>query len=255
MSEKVRFNSDSNGNPSSLQRLWIIILLFGSYPGWNTKIYAVRFISKLAGNYSKTFLEIELREKSKDTIRVLNSFGVMDQVIFQLALNQVKSLKLNGIFDSVDSLLPYLDPDEGEIEAQRLYEQLVNECLSTAEMFPTISSGEYKRGESDGVILDTPQYVAKYGLRDGVGAIGVTTEFVKDILGIEQTRGADYQQVTGTWLKQGHLLKRDKGARCQDSVQPCPDREDKQRFIVLRIPDLQARLTQASENKEELDHE
>ena len=252
----VNPTSKFNAQDNPVQGLWVLALLLGSIPGRNTKIYAVRFTSTLAGNYSRTSLEVDLYEKPKEELRELNFIGVMERRVFTQVLEYVKFLKLNGIFESVDSLLPYLDPDAGEMESQKLYEELEDAIFSDLDMFPTVSSGMYERGVSDGVILDTQEYITKYELRDGAGAVAVTTEFVKDILGLEETRGIRYLETTRSWLKNGYLLKRDKGKRLQDVVYHGPDRDKKQRFFIIWIPELQARLDQAHDDDQKgSDHE
>lgn len=239
-------NPSTSRNP--VKDLWTIDVLYGTHPDYPRRVYAVRFTSLIGDRDSTTALESTCRTDKNKMQDILNLSGVMESRVFSQVMKYITYLKSKDEIERVDSLLPYLNPDEGEMEAQKLYEQLVDAIFSDLDMFPTVLSGLYERGVSDGVILDTETYITKYELRDGAGAVAVTTGYVQDILGLGETRGVRYREITRAWLKHGLLLNRDK-AHLQDAIYPWPDRNDtrrKQRLYVFHVDDMQNRLDRAA---------
>jgi hypothetical protein len=251
----VYLNQKSSTLQNPVQELWQLVALYGYLSELKIATYAVMFVSKLGDKNSITFLVEDLIEKKADVLKELNRIGVMEQRMYKPVLDYVKQLKMAEIYERVPSLDAYLSQDAREREAIEMYQSIVDAIEEEPDQFPTISSGHFELNISDGVILDTEDYISKYGLRNGVGAVAVTTELVKEILMTEETRGVRFLEITRTWLQQGYLLKREKGRRVQEWVSPWPDRSDERfRFYIFRIDDLQTRLDHAFEDEEVGEH-
>lgn len=229
-------NQKSSTLQNPVQELWQLVALYGYLSELKIATYAVMFVSKLGDKNFITFLVEDLIEKKADVLKELNRIGVMEQKMYKPVLDYVKQLKMAEIYERVPSLDAYLGQDARQKEAIEMYQSIVDAFDEEPDQFPTVSSGKYVAGISDGVILDTADSISKYELRNGVKAVAVTTEFIKDMLGLEETRGVRYLEITRDWLQNGYLLKREKGRRLQEWVSPWPDRpEERFRFYIFRI--------------------
>jgi len=221
--------------PNPVEALWEIELLYGKHPAYSELTYGVCFRTRLEGNARKCYLVVELRERFDEFLRELNVFGVMEKAEFHKAIEYVKHLKINGIFRRVSNLLLEMEGAASADESYELFSMLEESILANPESFPTISSDEYKHGQSAGVILDTEQYISKYG----ENAVGVTTEALIDILGLEgNTRSTRLLEITRGWRETGLLLHVTRQARLQEPIKPCASSKDVRRFYILRVEGL-----------------
>lgn len=215
--------------------LWEIELLYGKHPSYTENTYAVKFTTKLEGRASKCFLVIDLRERFDEFLRDLNVFGSMEKNELHKAIDYVKYLKINGIFRRVPNLLAEMEGSASLDESLELFEMVCDAVINDPDAFPTISSGAYQHGVSSGVILDTDQYVSKYG----VNAVGVTTEALQEILGLEgSTKNVRLLEIARGWKEQGLLLKKSRQARLQEPVKPNISSNEVKRFYIIRIDAL-----------------
>lgn len=215
--------------------LWEIELLYGKHPLYTENTYAVIFKTRLEGNASKCYLVIELRERFDEILRELNVFGELDKVGFHKSIDYVRHLKVNGQFTRVPNLLTVMEGAVGVCESLELFETVVDCVLNDRDAFPTISSDAYKHGESTGIILDTDQYVEKYGS----GAVGITTEALYEMLSLEgSTKNARLLEIARGWRDQELLLHKTKQNRLQEPIKPNISSKAVKRFYIFRIDGL-----------------
>lgn len=221
--------------PNPVAALWDIELLYGKHPAYSELTYGVCFRTRLEGNAAKCYLVVELRERFDEFLRELNVFGAMEKAEFHKAVEYVKYLKINGIFRRVPNLLSVMEDAASADESYELFSMLEESILANPESFPAISSDEYRHGVSAGVILDTEQYISKYG----ECAVGVTTEALIDILELEgSTRSTRLLEITRGWKEAGLLLHVTRQARLQEPVKPCASSKDVRRFYIFRVEGL-----------------
>jgi len=221
--------------PNPVEALWLIELLYGKHPSYTVNTYAVKFTTKLEGGASKCFLVIDLRDRFDEFLRELNVFGSMEKAELHQTIDYVKYLKINGLFKRVPNLLTEMEGRAGADESLDLYGVVEDVVLSDPESFPTVSSDGYKHGVSSGVILDSEQYVAKYG----ENAVGITTDCLSEILDLDSgTRDARFQEITRGWREQGLLLKQSRQARLQEPIKPNISSKEVKRFYIFRIDGL-----------------
>lgn len=221
--------------PNPVEALWEIELLYGKHPSYTESTYAVRFTTRLEGGASKCYLVIDLRERFDEFLRELNVFGSMEKNELHKAIDYVKYLKINGIFRRVPNLLAELEGSANMDESLELFEMVSDAVISDPDAFPTITSDAYKHGVSSGVILDTEQYIEKYGKN----AVGITTEALFEVLGLEgSNRNARLLEVARSWREAGYLLKLSRQARLQEPVKPNISSKEVKRFYIFRIDAL-----------------
>lgn len=216
--------------------LWDIELLYGKHPLFTENTYAVRFTSQLIGNDSKCFLVIDLRERFDEYLTSLNVFGSMEKSEFHRTIDYVKQLKVNGIFRKVPNLLSVMEGAADADESYELFDQVFDAVQSDPDAFPTVSSDEYKHRVSSGVMLDTDQYVSKYG----ENAVAVTTDVLLEILGLDEgaTKTARFMEITRGWLASGLLLKKNRGPRLQEPIKPFASSKEVKRFYIFHMDGL-----------------
>lgn len=215
--------------------LWEIELLYGRHPSYTESTYAVRLTTKLEGGASKCYLVIDLRERFDEFLRDLNIFGVMEKSEFHRVIDYIRELKIRGYFTRVQNLQSAMESSADADESFELYEMVVDAVLSDPDAFPTISSDGYRHGASSGVILDTEQYIAKYGAK----AVAITTESLMEILDLDGgTKSVRFTEITRGWREQGLLLKQSRQARLQEPVKPCVSSKEVKRFYIFRLDDL-----------------
>ncbi|MFI8711976.1 hypothetical protein [Brevibacillus brevis] len=233
--ERGNVNTPSKEMPNPVAALWEIELLYGKHPSYSELTYGVKFTTRLEGNASKCYLVVDLRERFDEFLRELNVFGSMEKAEFHKAIDYVKHLKINGIFKRVPNLLTVMEGAASADESFELFEMVVESVLSDPDAYPSISSDAFKSGESSGVILDTEQYVSKYG----ANAVGVTTEALFEILNLDgSTKSTRLLEITRGWLGQGLLLKQSRQARLQEPIKPNASTKEVKRFYILRIDGL-----------------
>ncbi|RXT08836.1 hypothetical protein [Ammoniphilus sp. CFH 90114] len=221
-----------NQIPNPVEALWEIELLYGKHPAYTEFTYAVNFTTRLEGNASKCFLVIDLRERFDEYLRDLNVFGAMERAEFHKVIDYVKYLKINGLFRRVPNLLTVMEGSASTDESFELFEMVVDAVFSDSDAFPTISSNAYKHGVSFGVILDTEQYVSKYGKN----VIGVTTEALLEILDLDgNSKNVRLLEIARGWKEQGLLLKKSRQARLQEPIKPNISSNEVKRFYIFRI--------------------
>ncbi|MNC70605.1 hypothetical protein D3C75_1214340 [compost metagenome] len=107
--------------------------------------------------------------------------------------------------------------------------------IQDPDAFPTISSDDYKHGVSSGVILDTAQYLEKYG----ENVVGITTEALMEILGLEgSTKGIRFTEIARGWREAGYLLKLSRQPRLQEPVKPNINSKEVRRFYIFKMHQL-----------------
>jgi hypothetical protein len=218
-----------------VEALWEIELLYGKHPSYTESTYAVKFTTRLEGGSSKCFLVIDLRERFDDFLRDLNVFGSMEKAELHQTIDYVKHLKINGLFRRVPNLLAEMEGSAGADESLELFQLVVDAVLSDPDAFPTVSSDAYKHGVSSGVILDSEQYVEKYG----ENAVGITTEALMEILDLDGgTKSMRFSEITRGWREQGALLKLSRQSRLQEPVKPNISSKEVKRFYIFRIDEL-----------------
>ncbi|MDU4695853.1 MAG: hypothetical protein E6Y08_08555 [Paenibacillus sp.] len=218
-----------------VEALWEIELLYGKHPSYTENTYAVKLTTKLEGGASKCFLVIDLRDKFDEFLRDLNVFGSMEKVELHQTIDYVKHLKINGLFRRVPNLLSEMEGSADADESLELFGMVADAVLSDPDAFPTVSSDAYKHGFSSGVILDTEQYIEKYG-RD---AVAITTESLMEILDLDGgTKSVRFTEITRGWREQGLLLKQSRQARLQEPVKPNISSKEVKRFYIFSIDDL-----------------
>lgn len=218
-----------------VEALWEIELLYGKHPSYTESTYAVKLTTKLEGGASKCFLVIDLRDRFDEFLRELNVFGSMEKAELHQTIDYVKHLKINGLFRRVPNLLTEMEGSADADESLELYHMVVDAVLSDPDAFPTVSSDAYKHGVSSGVILDSEQYVAKYG----DNAVAITTEALMEILDLDGgTKSVRFTEITRGWREQGVLLKLSRQARLQEPVKPNISSKEVKRFYIFRIDEL-----------------
>lgn len=226
----------SNVMPNPVANQWQIDLIFGKHKDFSVNTYGVKFTTKLEGQASKCFLVIDLREKFDEFLKELNVFGCLEREEFHRAIDYVKYLKMNGIFQRVPNLLAEIEGTASQDESLELYETVVEAVIQDPDAFPTISSDDYKHGVSSGVILDTAQYLEKYG----ENVVGITTEALMEILGLEgSTKGIRFTEITRGWREAGYLLKLSRQPRLQEPVKPNINSKEVRRFYIFKMHQLE----------------
>lgn len=227
--------SESKNMLNPVENLWRIELLYGKHPDYTELTYAVNFTTKLEGTASKCFLVIDLRERFDQHLRDLNVFGALERDEFHKVIDYVKYLKINGIFRRVPNLLEEMEGSAGMDESLELFEMVTDGILSDLDSFPSISSDAYKHGISAGVLLDTEQYVEKYG----ENAVGVTPEFLFETLSLEgSTKNVRLLEIARGWREQGQLLVKNKQTRLQEPVKPNVSSKEVKRFYIFKLDEL-----------------
>jgi hypothetical protein len=215
--------------------LWEIELLYGRHPSYTESTYAVKLTTKLEGGSSKCFLVIDLRTRFDEFLRDLNVFGSMEKAELHQTIDYVKHLKISGLFKRVPNLLVEMEGSAGADESLELFRMVEDAVLSDPESFPSVSLDAYKHGVSSGVILDTDQYIEKYG-RD---AVGITTEALMEILDLDGgTKSVRFTEITRGWREQSLLLKQSRQARLQEPIKPNISSKEVKRFYIFRIVGL-----------------
>jgi hypothetical protein len=228
---KELIDSQSKEIVNPVAALWEIELLFGKHPDYTENTYAVNFTTKLEGNASKCFLVIDLRDRFDEYVRSLNVFGSIEKNEFHKVIDYVSQLKVNGIFRRVPDLLTVMEGSASSSESQALYELVVEAVQSDPEAYPTISSNLYQHGVSAGVILDTEQYVAKYGQ-----SVGITTEALLEIVNVDAiTKSTRFLEIIRGWQASGILLKKSKSPRLQEQIKPRLDSKEVKRFYIFQM--------------------
>lgn len=231
VTELVRKGRESNKyariteNPVS--DLWDIRLLYGKHQRFSKPTYAVYFQTKLFGEDHCTILHIDLLENEKKALRELNVFGHMSESSFIQVLDYIIFLKVSGNFEQVDDLTAYSEDRASVAESFELFERVRDSILDDLDAFPLLSSEEYNPQSCSGVLLDTEQYVSRYG----EGAVGVSPEFLVDLLDLSHTRVVE---VARRWREQGWLLKSNRETRLQEAIKLSISTNIK-RFYVLKI--------------------
>lgn len=73
----------------------------------------------------------------------------------------------------------------------------------------------------------------------GANAVGVTTEALFEILGLEgSTKNLRLLEIARGWREQGLLLKQSRQARLQEPVKPNLSSKDVKRFYIFRVAGL-----------------
>jgi hypothetical protein len=142
-------SSEVSPMASPVEALWTIELLYGKHPDYTELTYAVNFTTRLAGNASKCFLVIDLRERFDEYLRDLNIFGSLEKSELHKVIDYVKYLKINGIFKSVPSLLTVMEGSASNDESQELFEMVSDAIVSDPDSFPSISSDAYNLNPRD----------------------------------------------------------------------------------------------------------
>lgn len=218
-----------------VEALWSIELLYGKHPDYTELTYAVNFTTRLEVSASKCFLVIDLGEKFDEHLRDLNVFGAMEKAELHKVIDFVKYLKVNGIFTRVPNLLTAMEGSASTDESLELFEMMADAVLSDLDAYPSISSDSYRHGENSGVILDTEQCITKYGSN----AVGVTTEALFEILGLEgRTKNLRLLEIARGWREQGLILKQSRQARLQEPVKPNFSSKEVKRFYIFRFDGL-----------------
>ncbi|MEF2969114.1 hypothetical protein V3851_25350 [Paenibacillus sp. M1] len=219
--------------PERISALWSVELLYGKHPAFSTSTYCVKLTTKLEGNASKCYLVIDLRDRFEEFLRELNIFGVMEKADFHKVIDYVTQLKIKGVFRRVANLLDVIEGTAENSEGYELFDVVSEAIINDLDSYPTISSDQYKHGSSAGVILDTEQYITKYG----ENAVGITTEALIEILELESssTRNVRLTEITRSWKELGLLLKLSKQSRLQEPVKPWISSKDVKRFYILKI--------------------
>jgi hypothetical protein len=227
--------SAPNKEINPVEALWVIDLLYGKHPGYSELTYGVCFTTRLEGNAQKCYLVVELRERFDEFLRELNVFGSMEKAEFHKVIDYVKHLKINGIFKRVPNLLTVMEGAASVDESFELFAMVEDGVLGNPDSFPTVTSDDYKHGESSGVILDTEQYLSKFG----PSAVGITSEALFEILGLDgSTKTLRLLEIARGWREAGLLLKVTKQARLQESVKPNVSSKDVKRLYIFRINGL-----------------
>lgn len=221
--------------PNPVEALWQIELLYGKHPSYTESTYAVKFTTRLEGGASKCFLVIDLRDKFDEFLRDLNVFGSIEKVELHQTIDYVKHLKINGLFRRVPNLLTEMEGSAGADESLELYHMVADAVLSDPDAFPTVTSDAYRQGVCSGVILDSEQYIAKYG----ENAVAVTTEALMEILDLDGgTKNVRFTEITRGWREQGLLLKQSSQSRLQEPIKPNIGSKEVKRFYIFRIDGL-----------------
>ncbi|ETT56795.1 hypothetical protein C162_00245 [Paenibacillus sp. FSL R7-269] len=227
--------SDKQPMANPVGDLWDIELFYGKHPNYTELTYSVNFMSLLEGRASKCFLVIELREQFDIFLRDLNVFGCMEKAEFHKAIDYVKYLKINGLFKRVPNLLSVMEGKASADESNELFSMVEDCILNNLEAFPTVSSDEYRPGECFGVILDTEQYVEKYG----VNAVGVTSDALIEFLNLEgESKIIRLLEIARGWRDQELLLHFTKQARLQEPIKPNVTSKAVKRFYIFRVNGL-----------------
>ncbi len=234
--ENISTSEQENELVNPVSKLWEIELLYGKHPSFSQNTYGVNLITKLEGNVSKCFLVIDLREKFDEHLRDLNVFGSMEKAEFHKVIDYVKQLKINGIFRRVPNLLSVMESSATRDESFELFDLVIDFIQGDPDAFPTISSDGYKHSASSGVMLDTEQYVAKYG----ENVAGVTTEALLEILNLDDrsTKSVRFMEITRGWLANGLLLKQNRGPRLQEPIKPNISSKEVKRFYIFKMDSL-----------------
>lgn len=221
------------GLVNPVQALWAVELLYGKHPSYTELTYAVLFTTRLEGGASRSFLVIDLREHFDEYLRELNVFGSMEKAEFHRVIDYVGQLKIRGIFRRVPNLLSVMEGAAGTDESYELFDLVVDAVRADPDAFPSASGDGYRHGISAGVVLDTDQYVVKYGEH----AVAITTDALLEILGLEEgaTRTVRFTEITRGWLAHGLLLKRNRGPRLQEPIRPVAGSKDVRRFYVFHM--------------------
>lgn len=235
----VKERRSANVQPKEMinpvENLWSVELLYGKHHAYTELTYAVNFTTKLEGGASKCFLVIDLLEKFEEYLRDLNVFGALERSEFHAVIDYIKYLKVNGIFKRVPNLLSELEGSSGKEESLELFEALEDGILSDLDAFPSISSDAYQHGVSAGVVLDTEQYIEKYGMN----VVGVTAEFLYEALSLDgSTKNVRLQEIVRGWKSEGQLLVKNKQARLQEPIKPNLSSKEVKRFYIFKIDGL-----------------
>ncbi|QSO50160.1 hypothetical protein JZ785_14395 [Alicyclobacillus curvatus] len=212
--------------------LWDIELFYGKHPNYTECTYSVNFTTKLEGHASRCYLVIDLREHFDEYLRELNVFGSIEKSELHKTIEYIKQLKINGIFKRVPNLLSVMEGKAGSDESLELFELVMEAVQSDPDAFPSVSSNLYKHRVSSGVVLDTDQYITKYGH----GALAITTEALLEILNLDEgsTKSIRFMEITRGFLANGYLLKRNRGPRLQEPIRPNLYSKEVKRFYVFK---------------------
>lgn len=217
-----------------VEQFWNITLLYGKHWKFTKNTYAVMFKSKLGDHDSECFLFVDLLEHQDKCLMELNAIGSMDQGEFHSAIDYVKQLKMNDTFHRVPNLQLVMDGTASADESREVYQLVLDVVQNDPGAFPTINSGEYDSKVSLGVILDTQQYMKKYGAK----TVGVTTKTLLDILDMEngEQRTKRYKDIMHGLLDKGYMLQTslDK-KRFQDPVKPTSKAKQAKRFCIFKL--------------------
>jgi hypothetical protein len=228
---KEMIDSQPQDIVNPVEALWDIELLYGKHPDYSKLTYAVNFITKLEGHDAQCFLLIDLRDRFEEYLRELNVFGSMEKNEFHKVIDYVTQLKNRGLFRRVPNLVSVIEGSASSLESQELYELVGEAVQNDPEAYPTVSSNWYQHGVHAGVILDTEQYVTKYGQ-----AIGITTEALLEIVNVDAaTKNTRFLEIIRGWQESGVLLKKSKSPRLQEQIKPREDAKEVKRFYVFRM--------------------
>jgi hypothetical protein len=221
---------------SPIASLWDLQLIWGKHSAHGHNIYAVRFISKLAGNYEKIYLESDLKLKSVEILHELNLIGVIERQDLQATLLYLKRLKINGIYEEVEDLEDLLTPTTDD--ALQYYDLLSDFIQNNQDLFSKITQNEYNPDLNFGIHLDSPLYLQKYFVEAGYTIFALPTDRLLDILNLVEARSNRVQEILQTWLSDNLLLKRTRGDRLQEPIRPWRDRPEFRRFYIIKIADV-----------------
>lgn len=236
----VKERSNANPNPKEVINpvadLWDIELIYGKHSDFSELTYGVRYTTRLEGNASKCYLVVELREKFEEVLKELNVFGAIEKAELHKSIDYIKYLKIKGVFTRVPNLSAAMEGAASADESLELFGMIEEAILNNTEAFPTISSDEYKHNDSLGVILDSEQYTIKYG----ANAVGITTEGLLEILGLEgNTKNVRLTEIARGWKEQGLLLHKTRQSRLQEPIKPQMSSKEVKRFYIFRVEGLE----------------
>jgi len=214
-----------------VEALWNIELLYGKTYQYSELTYGLYMQTKLVGAAARCYLVIDLVEDFDRILRELNIFGAIERTELMRVIDYAKQLKIKGVYRPVPDLMPFIDGQSDGSEGQEFYRLVVDYIQENDSLFPTVSSGLYSTTQSLGVVLDTENYVRKFG----ESVVGVSSEALYEILELESVNSKRLIEITRSWQQAGWLVKKNGQSRLQEAIRPVQDEATVKRFYLIKL--------------------
>ncbi|KZO00428.1 hypothetical protein [Pseudobacillus badius] len=192
--------------PASIKEVvetdWKVALLLEEHPDFTGKVYIAKFTSKW-GNTDTiycVFSDLFDKKKQRELTKELVNRGRFHPDELQAFIQYLDCLKVTEQTISNDEGYKQHILGTTELtnidEAEKVYRAIVEHALENESVFPSKDLGGY-RDEHDGVRLDQPKEVAKYGEY----AIAFEASKLRDLLEVTNTK--KFNAILGDLAKKG----------------------------------------------------